>query len=787
MRITQNIPALQTYNALNATNTSLSKSIGWLSTGLRINSAADDAAGLAISEKMRAQMNGLDQAANNAQDGISMIQTAEGALSETHSILQRMRELSVQAANDTMTAEDRSYIQLEVGQLREEIDRIATTTQFNKKKLLDGSSSALWSSDKLSTEAVIRGRLTSKDQFGQKVVAEGNYKINITADPGEAEIQKSNVIAHMRGDIRTPPPETPIEGDGHIVVTPKDGSLVRGDDGDSVLVDLSSVFVDGLNFFGHNFTDVYVNRNGNLTFGNALSTFTPSEMASLGFPMLAPYFADVDTRPADGGEVYWHLDADNRVFTVTWEEVGVFSMNTDKKATFQLQLYERNQGSGDFDIVFRYEKVEWTVGTASGNTHAVAGWTNGVDNMFQLPQSSDPAQLVELPATPGNYDPEGDGTFIDGLWVFEVRGGEVGDHDAEDRRYVVPVEKTLGEMQEFHNAQGVSLVESPQTVTIYQGDGKSTNITLYADDTLSSVAEKINEAIARNLGQGVYTDRIDRFCTISDGTDGTSESISSERNPIYNRDGNLIGYEDYYATLLIRSAIPGAMGELTFSGSEDLLKALGLSTIQESRESEFTVTVYDAHSGELVEPAQEVTGNTIYGLFGGSVDVEFDPLAGADVTWSEDAKRFIFKRDEAVYSTTVHLADNTTTLQIGANEGEDFSMSFGDMSASALGLDGLLVISRETAARSLTTIDGAINKVSTARARLGAYQNRLEHTITNLTTTGTNMTASESRIRDTDMAKEMMTFTKLNILSQAGNSMLGQANQLPQAMLTLLR
>ncbi|MDR1874469.1 MAG: flagellin, partial [Synergistaceae bacterium] len=164
--VNNNIPALQTYNALTATTNSLQKSIQKLSSGLRINSAADDAAGLAISEKMRAQIRGLDRAVSNSQDGISMIQTAEGALSETHSILQRMRELSVQAANDTLTQQDRGYIQLEIDALREEITRIGNTTQFNKKKLLDGSAAVLWSSDNLSTKAIVNGGLRSIDQFG---------------------------------------------------------------------------------------------------------------------------------------------------------------------------------------------------------------------------------------------------------------------------------------------------------------------------------------------------------------------------------------------------------------------------------------------------------------------------------------------------------------------------------------------------------------------------------------------------------------------------------------------
>lgn len=137
MRINQNISAMNTYSRLTSANSAKSKSLEKLSSGLRINRAGDDAAGLAISEKMRGQVSGLNQASKNAQDGISLIQTAEGALNETHSILQRMRELAVQSASDTNTATDRGEIQKEVTQLIAEVDRIATTTQFNTQNLLD--------------------------------------------------------------------------------------------------------------------------------------------------------------------------------------------------------------------------------------------------------------------------------------------------------------------------------------------------------------------------------------------------------------------------------------------------------------------------------------------------------------------------------------------------------------------------------------------------------------------------------------------------------------------------
>lgn len=139
LRINQNIEALNAWRNLLYTSNNLAKSMEKLSSGLRVNRAGDDAAGLAISEKLRGQVKGLNQAVRNAQDSISLLQTAEGALNETHSILQRLRELAVQGANDTLTTADRDAIQQEINNLLAEVDRIANTTEFNTKKLLDGS------------------------------------------------------------------------------------------------------------------------------------------------------------------------------------------------------------------------------------------------------------------------------------------------------------------------------------------------------------------------------------------------------------------------------------------------------------------------------------------------------------------------------------------------------------------------------------------------------------------------------------------------------------------------
>jgi flagellin len=190
MIINHNIAALNTYRMLSNNNVLAAKSLEKLSSGLRINKAADDAAGLAISEKMRGQIRGLDQAVRNSQDAISLIQTAEGALNETHSILQRMRELAVQASSDSYTDVDRNELQKEVDQLIKEINRIANTTEFNTKKLIDGSRANIVAKNGF---ADVLGTNTDKFTLSTTVVTstateiEGTYLLKIlneTSTPG---------------------------------------------------------------------------------------------------------------------------------------------------------------------------------------------------------------------------------------------------------------------------------------------------------------------------------------------------------------------------------------------------------------------------------------------------------------------------------------------------------------------------------------------------------------------------------------------------------------------------
>ncbi len=201
MRINHNISALNSWRSINSTNTDMGKTLERLSSGLRINRAGDDAAGLAISEKMRGQIRGLDMAIKNSEDAISLIQTAEGALTEVHSILGRMRELAVQASSDTNTDVDRNQVQAELNQLREEIDRISRTTEFNTKKLLDGKIEGFRGTAdiKVVTGGNINVQAVSANtvQEGTFVIEVGQLKGNVTSalDVRIVHINSSGAIA----------------------------------------------------------------------------------------------------------------------------------------------------------------------------------------------------------------------------------------------------------------------------------------------------------------------------------------------------------------------------------------------------------------------------------------------------------------------------------------------------------------------------------------------------------------------------------------------------------------
>jgi flagellin len=673
-----------------------------------------------------------------------------------------MRELSVQAANDTLTQEDRSYIQLEVDQLKEEITRISTTTQFNKKQLLDGSAAVLWSSDNLDTKAIINGGLRQIDQFGQKMAAEGNYKIEIQANPGEAEVLKTDIFKVKHDNVVFNLVTDPSHGVTDVSVNgvPAGNYVISGSTvGVSVGTVAGSYGTHGIDTTNMSFAAITASGNLNML---------------------------IEVTKVEGSNVWLSISTNvtNQDGTVTsYSRSGIlFNSNTDTFAANALRDLGINTAAGSFSLTINSASV------AAGSKLVYNKTSTGAGATYNAAITA-PSGYYTAAAISYNLSVTGGGDLRLRRFYLNSTTGEVynGDitlrtdalFDATNAQAfttsfsvanvgdVAGGDVKLRDLDKFWDANGKFLLEDPKTITIVQGDGTKATFTIYSTDTLDDVRGKMNNAILDGLNQRRYTS--DEFVTF-----------------VQTAAMNTTGLDNVNGTFVIRTAVTGAAGRFSFSGDEDVIKALSINVIQEAKENKFAITVSDAHYNRVLT-TQEITGNVMYGLVHPNVDVSFDPMANIAVGMDASTHGFSFTKESGVYTTFLHLADNTTVFQIGANQGEDMGVNIGDMSARALGILGVLVTDRESAARSITMIDNAINKVSTQRAKLGAYQNRLEHTINNLTTASTNMKSAESRIRDADMAKEMMEFTKLNILSQAGNSMLAQANQLPSNVLALLR
>ena len=742
MQINTNIAAMNAYRNLNQTETKMDQSLERLSSGLRINRAADDAAGLSISEKMRGQISGLDQAASNAQDGISLIQTAEGALDESHSILQRMRELAVQSANDTLTASDRIEIQREIDQMADELNRIGNTTEFNTKNLLDGSASALVSTSDVDTNVHMRG----------SVEEGGNYDINITdVEQGNNHIQKTDILTAAH-DIEQKISYVSIgledEGELHI------GNLTA-DEMEVVLDPTQDGVVD---WDGEN-TLTIGTENGNVTAEDIIDEIQNIEEITFD----STDVKDLDAAVEDGASDTLTLDP-SRI-----------------SGDFQTEAYESLDEIGgslniaalteDVTIEAEYKGVADVEVGVTGNTIRVGfGDDHGEGQLLTaLRESEEATKLIDI-----------QGEADDGA-IIEAGEVEIEALNYADQGDIVGDQAPLEGIDRFYDASGNFMLDEPADIELVMGDGNRAAVTLYEQDTIADVVEKFNNAIHEGLNQQRLGESL-------------SEAYAQYVDPGQGTDDNHFSTE---GTLVFQSAVAGNSGEISFLADEDILNALSLETIQEPTETKFTVDVSDSHTGEEIVSDVEITGNTLRGVIHENVDVEFYHSAGiekvdelpTEEAADNDAEYEIveteFDENSEEATQQVHIAENSMVFHIGANPMQNLDASIGDMRADALGVENLLVTNQDAANRAIEQIDQAIEKISSERALTGAMQNRLEHTISNLSVAEENLTAAESRIRDLDMAEEMVDFTRHQIMMQAGSSMLAQANMKPENVLAL--
>ncbi|WP_265821971.1 flagellin N-terminal helical domain-containing protein [Geovibrio ferrireducens] len=791
MYINTNVPSLTAQRYLGQTNNAVAKSLERLSSGLRINSASDDASGLAISEKLRGQISGLKRASLNAQDGISLLQTAEGGLQNIQDMLQRMRELAVQAGNGVYTTNDRAEIQKEVDQLKEEINRIASSTEFNTKKLLNGDATALWSSDSSDLSVIVKS-----------AVAEGNYNLNVTVDPGKNYVYKSDVmtlnedaigaeIVTAGGNVNntnvgfvTDPNTLASTGTAYYTVT-----VGAGADTDSDVLTMSVYRQAGSNF-GSAATWApggTVAESGYLLL-EAQENFTVSAGTPANYAFKAT-FVDAKTGEKSTYSIQGGYDgADNLVFDLS----GMTGSGFSGEVSIAIGT-DANMQSGDKILLSTTEAVN-TSTTSGGGTIAISGGTAGTTGPTlsygnnELTKADNGDTTIDynsvtvyhaaLNVETGNLDVGNmtlnfrENTATSGATIGATKYGSFDLLVAGGGEAATSTTK-LKDIARFTTDDGVNIFAAgPQELTIF-GNGSSATIYLEGDDTVSEFEKKLTSAILE-LGMGATAGTSDESATVNnnlvnyvstgDVTDNSNEALAG--------------------TFVIQTARLGDDSKLSFIGDQNLINALSLATIQKGENSETTIKVTDAHTGKFIG-SDSVNDSTLRGVIQG-VDVKIDSDVGVSISWNSTKKTMEFSATGESKDIKLHLVDNAMKMQIGANEGQTILANIPQVNTAALGIDDVLMVDQDLAQSSITKLDKALETVSGVRATIGAQINRLEYTMTGLDTTRENLTAAESRIRDLDIADEMAKFTKNQILMQSNIGMLAQANSLPQMALSLL-
>ncbi len=619
MVIQNNLMAMNANRMLGVNNSGLAKNLEKLSSGYRINRAGDDAAGLAISEKMRAQIKGLEQAATNAQDGISLIQTAEGALTEVHNMLNRMVELATKSANGTIQDEvDREAIQAEVNALNEEITRIADATTFNGINLLDGSLSTKFEGSAALQDAIDAAQVALDALPGVPQGLVDDTKVRLAAEGATAGTNTilGTEIAAAEATVFS----VDLQNLGYISATDNNGgfTLTIG----TANIELTNI-ADDLNSEGLA-TALAAANGGVLSIGNADYAVT-----------------------SDGS-------------TLT------FTMTNAAETGAGAPAYD-----GNFTIGFT---------STAGTGTTTASTTGGINVGSQVISAGHAAINGAL-----------------GNTVFNLAAADITDGS----------KLTIGD------ETYVFSVGADSTVEAVDGD-------ILVDLTDLTAAAGV-------LDTAELTTAIDRLTTAAAG------------NTMF------------------------SVGQTGTDGQISLQEIAGGGADTKSLPSFQSYVVYTAAptAKQIADHASE--------------------KAMLESTLVNAEKAY----DEAY---TAAGTPGGLVLQIGdtADDFNKMAVSVDDLSAAGLGIAGLDVSTEAASAKSIDLVKAAINQVSTNRANMGALQNRLEYTINNLDTTAENMQAAESRIRDTDMAAEMMEYTKNNVLVQAAQAMLAQANQQPQSVLQLL-
>jgi len=691
--INTNVSSLVAQGALQANSSKLSTAMERLSTGVRINSSKDDAAGLAISTRMDSQIRGLNMAVRNANDGISLMQTTEGSLTEVTNMLQRMRELSVQSVNGANNNTDRKALDAEVQQLKAEIDRIATTTQFNNQNILDGSfkNKQFQIGDKTGSNiAVSIDSVKTKD-------------LGLGSGTGVA-----NSLVSQRVDT------TAAVDKGDILINGQQvGAIAAGADMEAVIKAINES-VDNVKASGFN---VVTAKN----IGNGVTVAGGFKIA----------VKEMGVATATTFNISASNSMSELVDNINREAASVVTASLTADGKLQLS----NQTGANLTI---------TDAGGGGFPTTVATTFNG---FLKLESQDGSAVRVER----GNGGLVSPGTNADLLAI----GFRPTTKDSLADAYTVvgdalTAPTTAWALTEL-KINGVQMYDSNIQTTSFQGKL----------DTINSLSASTGVTASAS-----FYKTIDTTATFN----GTDAAGNFKATDLIVLNGTSVALGADLSALVVNINAETAKTGITASaeGKNLILKGDNVQSL----------TLSATKAGGILD---QVGTNKYLGL------ATVTALATRDVTYGSIKLNSINNTP-----ISIELADTNTSGAHGlfeANVGAaDYEVNTPSLSSSGgQSIAGLQVSTQASANSAITAIDKALEGVSNMRAKMGAIQNRLEYTISNLTNVSTNTSASRSRILDTDYATETSNLAKAQIISQAATAMLAQANQSAQSVLALLK
>lgn len=706
--INTNVSSLNAQRQLVHSGNELATAMERLSSGKRINTAADDAAGLAISNRMTSQIRGLNQAVRNANDGISLIQTAEGALDETTNILQRMRELAIQSANGIYDDANRSTLDAEVQQLIQELDRIAKTTTFNGQPLLDGSLGDVELQVGSQANQTIEIAIQAMDAktLGMGSVAVDVLSAEITADLSTLTLNDTDILIN-----------------GQSI-----GRFTGSTDTFQDLIDNINENVLGVDATGYTSLDAGTVGDGVLENGNKLR---------------------ITVVAADG--------SGNNVFNIT---------DTDSMTSLIEKINTVTGGVVTADID---DDGQLSISNDSGSTILVAG--------------VDASDAVTAAAS----------EIVERATGFDTYTGAAAQDDSAEGQIILtsehgdPITVSRGSTGTIEDLQNLGFREvSDAGVVKGVGIGSAGAATAWNVGDLT-----INGVVINNDDTDSLQGKVDAINDHSDDTGVVARPFSSLEIDISTADLTLVSSTN---SAILMNGVYVDLGLDTGSTSSDIVDAFndntditgvtaslsGTRIILESDQG--AIVVGEASANSILGTGQSFNGATFASYISDSTGSLTLSSVAADSTLAitvEAGLKLVATNEQPI---SIELGDNVNPATVGLIEANSTAQGrFGTAIAS---------VSIDTAAnaqKAIGVVDNALDAINDVRSQLGAANNRLDFTINNLLSVAENTAAARSRIMDADFAAETAALSRAQVLQQASQAMLAQANAQSQQVLQLLQ